>query len=140
MRLDTFRTLLRLRSAGTEEARRVLAQSLAVQSQAEADASAADKRLQIEAEAALDLGASDGAVEAYASWLPLGRQAAKLARARCDLANDQVTVARTALSLARVGERAARTILDKMEADFELTRARKAQAELDDIPGSQRTS
>lgn len=122
-RTDLFATLLKLRRAEVEEARRDLADALA-----QASAHAADMR---EAFAALDReAASDPAL--YAAWLPWGIERALAAAARAEAAEKAVEAARVALAQARAAERAVEVMAKRRAAEEARRRARKEQAALDE--------
>ncbi len=140
MRVDSLRSLLKIRKTSTEAAKIALSEAISAETKAGAKAAEADRRILDEAEAALSLCADDGAVEVYARWLPRGRREASQARVALGLATQEVTLARTALSMARAAEHAIAVELEKAESDIALMRARKAQAELDEIGARQAIS
>ncbi len=107
-------TLRRLRRRALEEAARALAEAQAVQDQAEAAAGAARRRLDAEREAAEDLAAGDGAVEAYAAWLPRGRAALAGAAAAQVRATAVTDLARHRLAAARVAMEAADLLAERL--------------------------
>ena len=73
-------SLLRVRRAALGEARRALEASLGTEAAAEAAARDAERAIEIESDAAHVLTADDGAVEAFAAWLPRARRRADLDR------------------------------------------------------------
>ena len=81
----------------------------------------------------MSLSAGDGAVEAYARWLPSGRRAAADARAGLDRATHDVGLARTAVGLARAAEKALQDELTNAEKAVRDARASREQVELDDV-------
>ena len=135
MPADTIRTLLRLRQAAVDRAKQELALRLAAETDAERSLSAALLRLSDEADAATDPDAPDGAVEAYVRWLPTARRALRDAGERRDQAAEGVSVARTALSIARADERAVELTLERLEREQAIGVARRDQAVLDEVAG-----
>jgi hypothetical protein len=91
-----------------------------------------------EGEIAADLGADDGAVEAYARWLPSGRAMAAAAREAHDHAQASVAVARAALSAARSAAEAAANLLARRAAERAAAAERKAQQALDEAGARRR--
>ncbi len=122
-RTDPFATLLKLRRAEVEQARRDLADALAQASAHAADARAAFAALEREA-------ASDPAL--YAAWLPRGIEQALGAAARAKAAEQAVEAARVALAEARAAERAVEVMAERRAAEQARRRARKEQAMLDE--------
>jgi len=122
-RADPFATLLKLRRASVEEARRDLADALA--------GAAARAREVREAFAALEHEAdTDPAL--YAAWLPRGIERAVTAAARAEAANRAVESARLALAEARAAERAVEAMAERRAAEAARRRTRKQQAALDE--------
>lgn len=122
-RTDPFATLLKLRRAEVEEARRDLADALA-----QAAVHATEAR---EAFAALEReAASDPAL--YAAWLPRGIEHALSAAAKAQASEQAVEAARLALAEARAAERAVEVMAERRAADEARRRARKEQAALDE--------
>lgn len=116
--------LRRLRRRGLEEAARGLADAQAAQTRAEGASAAARRRLNAEREAAEDLAADDGVVEAYAAWLPRGRVTlaeAEAAQARATAATD---LARHRLAAARVAMEAADLLARRLRQEAEERAAR----------------
>lgn len=99
--------LLRARRAALEAARRALAASLCVEGEAEAAARDAERAIDLEADAARALTADDGAVEAFAAWLPEARRRADVARAASATAQAETSRARAGRALALQARRAA---------------------------------
>lgn len=121
-------TLRRLRRQGLEEAARALADAQAAQNQAEAASATARRRLDAEREAAEDLAAGDGAVEAYAAWLPRGRAALAEAEAAQARATAMTDLARHRLAAARVAMEAADLLAQRLRREAE-ERAARAERE-----------
>lgn len=133
MKPEALQTLLRLRRSDTEEARLALTEAIATETAVSALVVLADQRILGEARAALSLGADDGAVEAYARWLPIGRREATQARVRLGRATSDVGAARITLMLARKAELAIEQRVARVEREMLVKRSRAEQAELDEI-------
>ena len=133
MRVESLRSLLTVRQAATSGAKTALAQTIAVETAANAAVVEADRRITAEADIALSLGADDGAVEAYARWLPQGRRNTREARAVLARASQDVALARTALMIARAAEYAVEVEVARAEAEIARLAAKKAQEELDEV-------
>ena len=135
MSRDPLETLTRLRQGLVEDARRALATCL----EAEEDASTAMRRAEAaifrEQGAAGAMGAGDGAVEAFAAWLPLGRKAVAQTREAHTRASAATVQARAVLAAARASAEAADRLLASRAAEREAEAARRAQAALDEAAG-----
>lgn len=130
---DTLRTLVRMRQATVGEAKRLLATSLEAETLARNAAAEAERRIGREADAACRIEAGDAAVEAFAAWLPVGRQQVEQAR-RAEASSQSATErARAALVLARTAAEAAEKLLAKREAELAAEAQRKAQLVLDEL-------
>lgn len=102
---------LQIRAQAVELARQTLASALDIAElagQAEREAMLA---ICEETDAANSLEADDLAVEAFAAWLPVGRQAVAVARSQRDEAEVRVVVARAALAAARKAEAATQNLI-----------------------------
>jgi flagellar export protein FliJ len=129
---DPLRAVLRLRRLALDEARRELGHCLAAEAVAIADRKAAEAAIQTEEQAAAALDADDGAVEAFAAWLPRGRQAIAQAEAGVIRAETATAQARARLTAARAAAEAAEQMMDaRFSADHD-AQARRDQAALDD--------
>lgn len=135
MARDPLGRLRRLRLNDTGVAERSLAEAVAALGTAEAATHTATGRLQAEADAALDLEAGDGAVEAYMRWLPVGRRAVEHAVAREASAAKEVDLARAALGLARAAEQAVTDAIERRRQEDRANATRAEQVELDDASG-----
>ena len=133
MRVEPLRALLKMRRATTQAAKIALAHSIAAETKAHAQVAGADSRIIEESDAALSLGADDGAVEAYARWLPEGRRQATQARAVLGRASQEVSLARTALIMAKAAEHAITVELDRAERQIASLEAKRVQSDLDEI-------
>lgn len=138
MRIDTLSALLKLRRIAVEESKRGLAVSIARETEAQARAAEADRRLEEEAEAAMDLAADDNIVEAYARWLPIGRRAADAAQLALEDAISATAHARATLDAARAAEKAALEALEKATEMQEAAADKKNQMALDEAAARQR--
>ncbi len=95
---DPLDAVLRVRRMAVDTARRHLAERLTVEEAARKHAEAAETRILSEGQAAADIAAGDGAVEAFAAWLPVGRAEVQAARAAHDQAMTDVNMARAAVN------------------------------------------
>ena len=130
---DPLAIVLRIRRVTVDDAKRHLGHALRAADRALRDAEAAEAAITQEGEAAADLGAGDGAVEAYAAWLPVGRGNARAARESYERAQSEVAKARAALTVARAATEAAETLLENRRAEAATHAARHAQAETDEV-------
>jgi hypothetical protein len=136
--LKTLNTVSRLRRFAVDEARQTLAACLhaeAIAAEAEKSAEAAMRR---EGAAAACLSADDATVEAFAAWLPRGRQALGVARERHERASAATFVARAKMAAALT----AAAVIDRLRqtrmAEQQTTADRVAQATLDEIAQTHR--
>lgn len=132
---DPLDTVLRIRRVTVDDAKRELAALLQAEDAAQADADAAEARIAQEGVAAADLAVGDDAVEAYATWLPVGRAQAAAARAAHDRVRCEVAMARAALTVARGAAEAAQQLLDTRAGERMREVERRSQAEMDEIAG-----
>lgn len=133
----TLQTMARMRRLVVEEARRGLADSLAMEeAAAQREREAADILAQEHALAAAP-EAGDAVVEAYAAWLPSGLGALEDARAARHRADAAIVQARARLNAARLADEAVRRRLDMLAADEQAEALRREQAELDEIARGQ---
>ncbi len=130
---DPLATVLRLRRITVDEAKMALAAQLRVEDLASRAAAAAAAAIDAECDIAADLMAGDGAVEAFAAWLPVGRARAESARIAYDRASSDVARARAALTAARAAAEAADCLLRDRLAALAATAGRRSQSEADDI-------
>ena len=133
---DALATVMRIRKLAVDEAKRALVEALTVEDQARRVADAAEAQIGIEGEIAADLNSGDGAVEAFAAWLPTGRANAARTRAAHEQTLLEVARARAGLSAARASAEAAKNLQERREAELALDAARRNQATMDEI-GSQ---
>ncbi len=111
--LDSLAALLRLRRLTVDDAKRLLAASLRAEEAAQKKAEAAESSIGDEAAAASDLASGDGAVEAFAAWLPVGRSQAVTARAAHEQLRSEVAMARAGLTAARAASDAALGLIER---------------------------
>ena len=130
---DPLATVLRVRRVTADDARRHLAVALRAEKAAEADAADAEAAITAEREVASDLLAGDGAVEAFATWLPVGRARVEAARAAYARAGSEVAMARAALTAARAAAESADNLIERRKAAADAQAARKQQTEMDEI-------
>ena len=130
---DPLATVLRIRRVTVDDARRRLGAALRAADLAVAQVQAADTAITKEGEIAADLMAGDGAVEAFAAWLPVGRAKAAAAHEASERAQAEVAKARAAVTVARAAAESAEVLLQKRGADAALQAARRAQADTDEV-------
>lgn len=131
---DPVAALLRVRKLALEGAQRDLASCLRAEAAAEERERRARHAVAQEAAAAARLAADDTQVEAFAAWLPVGRQAVAEAEEDAGRVRAETACARAALSAARSAARAAEELLAQRAAERASEDARKAQAEIDGLP------
>lgn len=132
MMRDPLRTLLRLRNAALDAAKQALADGLLAERRAIDAEHAARDTMRTEEASAMSLDAGDGAVEAFAAWMPRGRQAIRLATAERDRRAAHLVGVRAKLALARAGVEAIASVLDGRACVVRAGESRKGQAELDE--------
>ncbi len=130
---DPLDTVLRIRRLAMDDAARTLTACLYREEDARHAAEAAESAIGAEGEVAADLSAGDGAVEAFARWLPVGRARAAAARVRHDAATTDTTLARAAVTIARAATEAASALCECRAAERDLLSERRAQSVLDEI-------
>lgn len=135
MNRDPLDAVARIRRVAVDSAHRDLAESLNRETDAGEAARAADARIAAEGAHAASLDTGDSAVEAYGRWLPIGRAAAKRARAAHDAALATVTFDRAVLAAARAGAEAADLLLAGRAAARAALAETRAQQALDEIAG-----
>jgi flagellar export protein FliJ len=133
MKRRALQTVLRLRHLAVDEAKRELSAMLAAETDADAAEHNAQTAIRREIDAATALDAGDGAVEAFAAWLPLGQAALEAAKRRRDEAEMAVTQARAALRVARADEAAVERLMATQDSAQASEAARREQAMLDEI-------
>jgi hypothetical protein len=133
MKSDSLVTVARLRRMAQDAARQDLSRALAAEAIAIAHADDATRRIADEAEAASSLMADDAVVDAFAVWLPGARQHAAATRAVCERAGAEVGRTRAVLTLSRTAVEAVETLLVQRAEAQAKDRARRLQAELDEI-------
>jgi flagellar export protein FliJ len=129
---DPLETLARLRRRVCEEARRSLAACIETEDVAFTAMHDAEEAIFREQDAAARLDAGDGAVEAFAAWLPAGRQAVARAREAHAGAEAATGQARAVLAAARASTEAIERLQASRTAAREEEQARRAQAEHDE--------
>ncbi len=132
---DTLATLLRIRRTGLDDAQRALADALCHQQRMQSLCEAEASRYASETVAALDLGAGDEAVDAFARWLPIGRKAVEQARLAEQEASGDMDRARIALGLARAAYRSVELLIEKRAEQVRQAQERKGQQAMDEIAG-----
>jgi hypothetical protein len=137
MSRDALETLARLRHSVCEDARRGLTACLEAEEVASVVLHRAEEAIFREQDAAGALGAGDGAVEAFAAWLPLGRRAVAQAREAHARAGAATVQARAVLAAARASAEAADRLLASRAAEREAAAQKAAQAALDEAAARQ---
>ncbi len=138
MTTGSLRTLRRLRHHACEDARLALVACIAMEDTAQAALKAAERAIRREQEEASRIDASDGAVEAFARWLPRGRQAVSDATGALERAEAATAQARAVLAAARASLKAAETLATERERQSQAEAARREQAALDEAAGRRR--
>ena len=130
---DPLDAVLRVRRMAVDTARRHLAESLTIEEAARQRVAAAEARIESELQVAADLATGDGAVEAFAAWLPIGRALVVAARAEHDKTLTDVNMARAAVTVARAAAAAAADLQSRRAADRAALAERRAQNAMDEI-------
>lgn len=138
MSRDPLDTVLKVRQQAVDDARQVLAANLRTEAVAQTLADASEACLAAEADAAADLAAGDGTVEAFIRWLPVGRSNAAMTRRRLERAQADVAIARATLSVVRAAAEAAKTLLERRAAERLAVIARRTQQDMDEVASRQR--
>jgi flagellar FliJ protein len=137
MSRDPLEVLARLRRSVCEDARRALTACLEAEEAASVALHSAGEAIFREQDAAAALDAGDGAVEAFAAWLPVGRRAVAQAREAHAHAGAATVQARAVLAAARASAEAADRLLATRAAERDAEAARRAQAALDEAAARQ---
>ncbi len=132
MTRDPLRALLRVRNAALDAAKQALADGLLAERRAIDAEHFARDTMRTEEACAMSLDAGDGAVEAFAAWMPRGRQAIRLAVTERDRRAAHLVGVRAKLALARAGVEAIASVLDGRASVARAEESRKGQAELDE--------
>ena len=135
MKPQALDTLLRIRRASLDDAERVVADALRRQQQMQAQCEEEEARYAGETLAALDLASGDEAVDAFARWLPIGRQTVAAARAAEQEATSEVDRARILLGLSRAAHRSVELLIEKRNDEARQTQDRRLQHAMDDLAG-----
>ncbi len=131
MARNPLETLMRLRRAELDEARRALAEVI--------EAEEAARRARDNAEAAIveetriaAQSETDGDVERFARWLQRGRARLKAAEIALAEAADATTHKRAELNLVRAAVESTENLLERRQSEAEDAQRRAAQRALDD--------
>lgn len=130
---DTLNTLLRIRRTSLDDAQHALAEALRHQQRMQTLSEAEESRYAMETVAALDLTAGDEAVDAFARWLPIGREAVATARGAEQEASGDMDRARVVLGLARAAYRSVELLIEKRTEEARQLRDRKEQQAMDEL-------
>ena len=136
---DPLEALLKLRQRGQDDARRALSHAIQHETDTTAEAVAADRAITHEQQAAMDLQAGDGVVEAFAAWLPTARARAAEAWRAAEYAGAEVTRARALLTSAQTAAKTVETLMQQRTAARDAVAARRAQADMDEAASRQRS-
>lgn len=130
---DTLSTLLRIRRTSLDDAQHALAEALRHQQRMQTLSEAEESRYAMETVAALDLTAGDEAVDAFARWLPIGREAVATARRAEQEASGDMDRARVVLGLARAAYRSVELLIEKRTEEARQLQDRKEQQAMDEL-------
>ncbi len=133
MKNDSMVTVARLRRLARDEASQELSRALATEAAADARAVDATRQIADETAAASSLMGDDAMVEAFAAWLPGARQHATKTRAERERAGAEVSRMRAILAVSRAAVEAVETLLAQRAEASAKDRARREQAELDEV-------
>ena len=134
---SALRTLLRLRQAALDDARRAVGDTIRAEAAAEAERDLAEQAIVAETRIATQSD-DDGDVERFARWLKRGRARLTSAEAAVAEAAACTTQKRAELSLARAAAQAAEEMLERLQAEDLKQRERGRQRELDEAGGKAR--
>ena len=130
---DTLATLLRIRRGSMDDAQRAVAAALRQQQSMQARSESEVRRFAEESVAALDLSRGDEAVDAFARWLPVGRDAVERARAAEQEAAAELDRARVVLGLTRAAMRSVELLIEKRAQETKTLQDRKDQSAMDEL-------
>ncbi|MFT9089332.1 flagellar FliJ family protein [Acetobacter okinawensis] len=128
-RIRSLRALIRVRKTEVDEARAGMSRALAAESAAMAELERQLTQIEVER----DEAEGDAGRESFRLWLPIAQE---------EVARAEQVVRRTRADSQRVREeliqanaafKAAQTLLEKREEEERVVRARREQAELDDL-------
>ena len=128
----TLETMVRMRRMVVEEARRDLLTCIQAETAAADRERAAMTALLDEQALASSPDSDDGAVEAYAKWLPVGTKTLETAREALSRAIGGSTQARARLNAARAAEEAVQRRVEAIAAAEREDALRREQLELDE--------
>ncbi|WP_230975551.1 flagellar FliJ family protein [Acetobacter garciniae] len=129
-RTRALHALARLRKTEADQAQAALAQALADERTASGTVDACRARIESERVAATgDITLA----EAFRDWLPIGREAVERAQEALNAARRASGQARAAMIRANAALKAAQAIVDKRQEEENEIRARREQAEIDDL-------
>ncbi len=129
---DPLKIVLRLRRQNVETAQQDLARATTTEADAGMLLRLAETIIGDEQEAACAVTASDGAVEAFARWLPGARQRAHAARALLERSQAEVGRKRALLTAARTALETVETLLQRRQETREAEAARQLEREMED--------
>jgi flagellar biosynthesis chaperone FliJ len=132
MARDPLETLMRLRRAELDEARRALGEVLEAEQAAQRERDSVEAEIVAETRVAAESD-TDGDVERFARWLQRGRARLKSAELALAVAADATTLKRAELNLVRAAVEATENLLEKRRSETRGEQSRAAQQELDDM-------
>ncbi len=132
MTRDPLETLMRLRRAELDEARRALGEVLEAEQAAQRERDSVEAEIVAETRVAAESD-TDGDVERFARWLQRGRARLKAAELALAVAADATTLKRAELNLVRAAVEATENLLEKRRSETREGQSRAAQQELDDM-------
>lgn len=129
---DPLALVLRLRRQSFELTQADLARATAAETDAGTLVRLAEAMIGDEQEAACALSAPDGAVEAFARWLPGARHRAQSARATLEWTQAEVGRTRATLSAARTALESIEALVQQRKHAAEEALARREEREMED--------
>jgi flagellar export protein FliJ len=133
MNPDPLLALVRLRRLAVDEARRVLADCLRIETEAAGRIRAIDIAISQETEIASALEGDDQVVEEYAWWLRQAQQDRAAAEAGLNAASQRVHEARSVLGASRAAVEAVETLIAERAAEARQEMLRQEQRDIDEM-------
>nr|WP_321984954.1 flagellar FliJ family protein [uncultured Lichenicoccus sp.] len=140
MSRDPLATLLRIREAALDEAKQHVANALAREQVAALRLADEEAALTRETAAAISPSGGDARVDAFARWLPIGRQAIAKALTVQQTATFAVDQARVVLNLTRAAHRSVETLIEKQRHAADRETGLKLQRESDELASQLRSA
>lgn len=133
MTRDPLGTLLRIRQTTLDDARKAVAEAYGDERRASSRAEQAGDALASELRLAMNLEGGDDVVETFARWLPLGRQAIRLAHEAQRDATNRLDHTRAVMNLARSGVRTVETLIEQRDQLARQHADHREQRQLDEV-------